>query len=356
MENRIVVLIMFLLVGVLSACQSQTRVPASATIPPTPLFAPTAPKAPTRTLVPATATNPPTATLTQSPPNQPTPLPAEFVWKIDGEPNPFKAPVGIALDPVGNFYVMDTKNARVQKFDSSGKFLLMWGSPGAGKGQFSITVPDEGRLAVDTHGNLYVLDVSNYRIQKFDSQGNFLIQWGSKGEGEDQFLEAADIAIDGQNHVYVGDYKTNFVQKFDENGKLLLRWGSSKQFSGIYSVALDPDGNVLVTDERNTLRKFDSNGNLLSEIPPLRLNNLRIELWNIAVDGKGNVYIADHAAYRIVIIDPQGKVLATWRGRETGAASFNSLQDIAVDGQGNIYITDSGANLVQKFQLLELEP
>ncbi len=201
-----------------------------------------------------------------------------------------------------------------------------------------------------------MLDISNFRVQKFDSQGVFLTQWGSKGVGEGQFLEASDIAIDRQDNVYVGDYQSNYVQKFDENGELLLRWGAGGQFSGIYSVALDPDGNVLVSDERNILRKFDSSGNFLSQIPLHKLDNHPISLWNMTVDGQGNIYVSDHESYRIVILDPQGQVLATWRGSQTGAASFDSLQDIAVDSQGNIYITDAGANLVQKFRLLAWPP
>jgi DNA-binding beta-propeller fold protein YncE len=167
-------------------------------------------------------------------------------------------------------------------------------------------------------------------------------------------MEASDIAIDAQNQVYVGDFQSNYVQKFDENGKLLLRWGSGGQFTGILSVALDARGDLWVGDARNILRKFDSNGNLLSEIPPQKLDNHTISLWNIAVDIDGNIYVADHDALRIVVLDPQGKVLATWRGSGiTGAASFDQLQDIAVDPQGNIYITDSGTNLVQVFRRLE---
>jgi tripartite motif-containing protein 71 len=346
-----VIFISLMLVGALAACQTSTAVPAPATLPPTPVV-PTETISPTRTPIPDTDTPIPAPTLTNPPPA--TPLPVEFVWKIDGAPHPFNAPVGLALDAQGDFYVMDTKNAQVKKYDPQGNFLLMWGSAGAG--QFLILVPDVGGLELDSHGNVYVLDVSNYRLQKFDRQGKFLTQWGSKGDGPGQFLESADIAIDSQNHVYVGDYLSNYVQKFDENGKLLLRWGSGGQFSGIYSLALDPDGNVLVGDERNILRKFDSNGNFLSEIPLEKLDNHRISLWNLAVDGQGNIYVSDHESYRIVVLDPQGRILATWRGSQTGGSRFDSLQAIAIDGQGNVYISDANANLVQKFRLLVWPP
>lgn len=342
-----------ILTSLLAACQAAPPPAAPPTLPPTQL--PSSPLPATATLLPTASPLPPSPTLSASPTiaptlaSQPTPPPAEFVWKIDGAPHPFNAPVGIALDPQGNFYVMDTQNAQVKKFDSQGNFLLMWGSPGVGQGQFSFQVPDEGRLAVDSQGSLYVLDDSNFRLQKFDSQGKFLAQWGSKGSGEGQFLEPSDIAINAQDQVYVVDYQSNYVQKFDQNGKFLLRWGGNEQFSGIYSVALDPGGNVLVSDERGILRKFDSDGKFLSKIPAQKLGLYSISLWNIAVDAQGNIYVADHDAFRIVVLNPQGEVLATWRGSEIGAASFSKLQDIAIDQAGAIYITDNQANLVQKF-------
>jgi tripartite motif-containing protein 71 len=306
----------------------------------------------------ATLTSTPTIVPVSTETSQPSPLPVEFVWTIAGVPNPFNAPVGIALDIEGNLYVMDTKNSRVQKFDSDGNFLLMWGSPGNENGQFLITIPDEGRLAVDTQGYVYVLDDSNFRIQKFDSNGNFLTKWGTRGNAEGQFEEPSDIAIDKQNNVYVVDYITRVVQKFDENGKFLLRWGSTANvpLTGLYSVAIDPDGNVLVADEIGRILKFDGNGNFLSTFPLKKLYNRAIDTWNIAVDTQGNIYIADHGGYRIVKLNSQGEIIATWRGSETGAAVFNSLEDIAVDGRGNIYITDSASNIVQKFRQTTLRP
>jgi DNA-binding beta-propeller fold protein YncE len=335
--------IYILLASLMLACRANTSLPPSLIFRTTVTAAATIASTPTMASV-ATATS------------QSTSLPVEFAWKLAGDPNPFNAPVGVAIDPQGNIYVMDTKNSRVQKFDQDGKFLLMWGSPGNGDGQFSINLPDEGRLAIDSQGNVYVIDLSNFRIQKFDSHGNYLTQWGSRGDGDSQFLEPADIAIDKQDNIYVVDYQSYHVQKFDTDGKLLLRWGSAAQFANIGSVAIDPQGNVLVCDQSGRVRKFDSNGNLLSTIPPQSLNNTPIDTWNIAVDDQGNIYIADHGSYRIVKLDSQWKVLATWRSKETGAVMFDSLEDIAVDEQGNVYITDSASNLVQKFRQSAFRP
>jgi tripartite motif-containing protein 71 len=323
-----------ILAGQLAACQAATPTASPQVSTPTTTVPPTAPSTPTFTSgVTETA--------------QPTALPVAFVWKIAGDPNSLKAPVGVTIDQKGDIYVMDVGNSRVQKFDSNGNFILMWGSPGNGDGQFTITLPDEGRLGVDSLGNVFVVDTNNNRIQKFDSVGKFLTKWGTKGDGEGQFQEASDIAIDRQDNIYVGDYQSSNVQKFDTNGNFLLRWKSP---GNIYSVAIDPDGNILVADEAGRLRKFDGSGILVSEIKPKPVDNIPVELWNIAIDHQGNIYIADYSGFRIVKLDSRGEFLTTWRGSNTGAVPFESLEDIAVEEQGNIFITDSANNLVLKFR------
>ena len=88
-----------------------------------------------------------------------------------------------AVDSSNNVYVADQDNNRIQKFDSSGKFITKWGSYGNGDGQFHN--PDG--IEVDSSGNVYVSDTDNNRIQKFDSNGTFITQWGS-GSSDGQFI------------------------------------------------------------------------------------------------------------------------------------------------------------------------
>src|SRR5215831_1840725 len=91
----------------------------------------------------------------------------------------FAGPLGVAIDLVGNVYVVDSGNNRIQKFTSAGVFVSKFGQSGAGEGQFQHPYA----VAADRVGNLYVADSDNHRIEKFDTSGNFLLQWGGHGTG-----------------------------------------------------------------------------------------------------------------------------------------------------------------------------
>jgi tripartite motif-containing protein 71 len=72
---------------------------------------------------------------------------------------------------------------------------------GTGNGQFI----DPGVIIVDSEGNTYVTDQGNNRVQKFDSDGNFVTKWGSEGSGEGQFNSPLGISLDFEGNVYVVD-------------------------------------------------------------------------------------------------------------------------------------------------------
>ncbi len=81
----------------------------------------------------------------------------------DGQFGQYNSPNGIAVDSSGNVYVTDYDNNRVQKFDSNGNFITKWGSEGSKNGQFD---GPQG-IAVDSSGNVYVTDEGNIRIELF---------------------------------------------------------------------------------------------------------------------------------------------------------------------------------------------
>jgi DNA-binding beta-propeller fold protein YncE len=73
------------------------------------------------------------------------------------EDGQFNGPTDIAVDSLGNVYVADSNNNRIQKFNGNGNFITKWGSLGAGDGEFDGPVG----IAIDSSGNVYVADIDN---------------------------------------------------------------------------------------------------------------------------------------------------------------------------------------------------
>ncbi len=273
------------------------------------------------------------------------------LWPLLPQPWYFHYPAGIAVDGAGNVYVADSGNNRIQKFDSSGTYLTQWGTSGTGNGQFNSPFG----VAVDTQGNVYVVDTGNYRIQKFNSSGGYLTQWGSLGTGNGQFNSPAKVAADSSGNIYVADSGNNRIQKFDSSGTYLAQWGSlgngNGQFASPSGVAVDASDNVFVTDINNhRIQKFNSSGVYLTQWGTSGNGNGQFDgPFGVAVDTPGNIYVADSGNNRIQKFDSGGTYLTQWVSLGTGNGEFDHPAEVAVDTSGNVYVADSGNNRIQKF-------
>ena len=157
----------------------------------------------------------------------------------------FHSDGGIAIDASGNIWVTDFGDDRVEKFNGSGTWLLSVGGPppytcetspagsapacaaGAANGQFA----GPANIAFDAAGNVYVTDISSdnttNRVQKFDSNGNYLSQFGSAGFANGQFNTVAPggIAFDVSGNILVADVNGDRIEKFNSSGSYLSQIG-----------------------------------------------------------------------------------------------------------------------------------
>jgi hypothetical protein len=145
----------------------------------------------------------------------------------------FQRPTDVAWDAAGNIYVADGYgNARVAKYEPTGKYIKSWGSRGTAPGQFNIV----HGIAIDAQGNVYVADEGNRRIQVFDREGTFKKQFLNVGTptaicvtpGPRQYLYVAHTGDpDGMEDaaIYKVDLDGKIVGKFGRAGKQLKEFG-----------------------------------------------------------------------------------------------------------------------------------
>ena len=142
-------------------------------------------------------------------------------WKLRKPTSVTIDPAGLDLTSVhrihettGNVVVTKTP-AGTSELVSPPVFSASFGSEGSGNGQFKH--PSGG--AVDASGNVWVVDQVNNRIEKFSSSGSFLVAYGKEGAGEVQFRNPWGIAIyQSSGNVYVTDMENNRVEELSSSG------------------------------------------------------------------------------------------------------------------------------------------
>ena len=120
---------------------------------------------------------------------------------------------GIGVDRNAEFlYVAALDENVVEKHTTDGEFVSSWGGDGPGQGEFQ----GADGVAVDYDGYVYVVDGGNSRVQKFDSNGNWLCNIGKGTDGGDvgQFSGPMGVTVDDMGSVYVSDTGNARVQKF----------------------------------------------------------------------------------------------------------------------------------------------
>ena len=279
-------------------------------------------------------------------------------WDESNTNNGFLSPVGVAIDQKsGDVYVLEEGSGGVQKFTSNGTFLAKWG------GQSGLnTVPSNGTfrnptgIATDSNGYVYVVDSGNARIQKFDQNGTYVSKWGEQGTGRGQFSTPALIAVDSSGDVYVTDTTTALIQKFSSTGTFLNSWNLSAYSSLVnntqlnskvypLAIATDEVGNVYVSTTPAGIVKLSPDGILIGKWKVhATTSTLFGFIPGLAVNHKnGNLYaVFDSLEPKVQVYSTQGDFIKEWGGRASTDDQIIAPIGISTDSLGNVFVLDSG--------------
>jgi hypothetical protein len=298
----------------------------------------------------------------------------------------FSQPTSVAVDGAGNVYVADTDNNTIRKVTPTGVVTTMSGQPGVagyidGTGNNAQFYFPQG-VAVDTSGNVYVADSYNSFIRKITPAGEVTTVAGaSKSQGSvdgtgsaASFDQPTGVAAAPDGDVYVADTDNNTIRRVTSVGEVVTvaglagsvgsadGVGNEARFRQPRGVAVDAAGNVYVSDTGNSTIRLLTPAGVVSTIAgavgvsgsadgtnaSARFN----APWGLAVDGGGNLFVADSGNNTIrKIIPVSGNWIVKTIGGipgKTGAgngagltAEFYGPEGITVDGSGNVYVTDT---------------
>jgi len=162
--------------------------------------------------------------------------------------NLFIMPHGLTVDNDHNIWVTDVALQQVFKFSHDGQLLMKLGvakTPGDDSAHFNLPTD----VAVARDGSFYVSDgYENSRIVKFSREGNYLFDWGKKGTGPGEFNIPHSISLDSHGNVYVADRENNRIQKFDGNGKFLKEWKNDEATS-LFALYVSQADKIFAVDD-----------------------------------------------------------------------------------------------------------
>ena len=305
------------------------------------------------------------------------------------------SPWGVAADGAGGVYVADAWNGRVRRIDASGVIETVagtgeWGRSGDGGPATAARLAIPYGVAADGAGGVYVADTWNHSVRWIDASGviETVAGTGARGDSGDGGPATAarldfpvDVAADGIGGVYVADTGSHRVRRIDASGVIETvagtgargysgdgRLATAARLSRPYGVAVDGAGGVYVADAGNRrVRRIDASGVIdtvagvgawddTGDGGPATAAWLDFP-WSVAVDGAGNVYVADSGSHRVRRIDASGvidTVAGTGEQGDSGdggpatAARLDSPSGVAVDGAGNVYVADEGSHRVRR--------
>jgi sugar lactone lactonase YvrE len=306
-------------------------------------------------------------------------------------------PIDVAVDAFGNLFIADYGNHAIRRVDVETGIITtvagtgVAGFSGDGGPATAAQLNGPSGVALDGDGNLFIADSNNQRIRRVDAvtgnistvAGNGMIGFSGDG-GPATTAKLAfpySIAVD-QGNLYIADYNNYRLRLVDGGGNISTVAGNgstnfccdgypatSASLFGPEGAAVDPNGNLIITDSSNNrLRMVDTSGNVSTiggtgvagyggDGGPA-INGQFNYPQNVVLDTAGDVFFCDYNNNRIRRVDASTGIVTTVAG--TGVAGFsgdgglatsariNAPNGLAIDASGNLFIDDSSNRRIRK--------
>ena len=247
------------------------------------------------------------------------------------------------------------------------------GTSVSGTGATQLNAPSG--VFIDSHGNLFVADQKNHRIQKFPpsstsaTAGTTVAGVTSTSGSDATHLNAPyGVYVDASDYIYVADFYNHRIQKFPPNstegtaGTMVAGTGLTGPGNEIVDLPTavfvsEPSGEIYVADvSKSRIQKFPANST--AGTAGTTVAGVGVALGapiTLFVDGSSNLFVSEYGNHRIKKFPPNSTSLTSGTivaGTGTAGAGSTQLQNpfgVFVDGQGNLFVSDAGNNRIQKF-------
>ncbi|HEX6892758.1 MAG TPA: peptidyl-alpha-hydroxyglycine alpha-amidating lyase family protein [Chryseolinea sp.] len=247
---------------------------------------------------------------------------------------------GVAVNSEDHIFVFHRGKHPLLEFDADGKFIRSIAE--------DLFVSPHG-LRIDKYDNLWTTDVGSHVVLKFSKNLELqmvLGKWNTAGEEtklfglfSHLFNKPTDVGFDSQDNIFITDgYENSRIMKFDRDGVFIKSWGtkgdSVGQFNVPHTIVVDKDNLVYVGDRQNKrIQIFNTEGKFLSA-----WDNIGYP-WGL-VQYSNKFYMTDGHAGKLIELSKEGKIIGTYGGSGKKPGQFGWPHMIAVDSKGNLYIAE----------------
>ena len=287
----------------------------------------------------------------------------------------FRSPAGIAIDDLGNIYVADRGNYILRKITPNREVTTIAGVGGqlgdvdgtGSEARFS----GVNAIAFTESGDMLVSDSGNHKIKKVTTAGVVTTFAGTGLNGSNNgpalsatFKQISGVAIDSQGNVFVVESDNHSIRKISPSGAVSLFAGgqngfndgngTNAQFTFPRGIAVDAADNLYVTDSgSNLIRKITPNADVITiagssvgfadgQGTAAKFNGPS----GIVVDKQGDIYVVDRNNNSVRKITPDCNVTTIAGGGST--YDFDSPLGITIDALGDLYVADLAKHRIQK--------
>jgi sugar lactone lactonase YvrE len=286
----------------------------------------------------------------------------------------FYNPWGLAIDTAGNLVLADATNNKIKLITPAGVVTTI---SGGGPTKFGHTDGPAGTasffgptgVAVDAGNNIFVADVNNYRVREISAGGSVSTIAGSTpghtdgAPGAALFFSPSNLTLDASGNIYLADASYVRVISSGSVSTLFNVATYSSTINGFEGIVYGQNNNlILVSDglyvyNLSTAGAFSTlagNGSYIFEDGAADSASFN-DASGVAMDVKGNIFVADQIHNMIRMITPAGRVSTIAGSGMLGdsdgsalSASFYYPEGVAVDKKGNIYVAEPYSNRIRK--------
>ena len=263
--------------------------------------------------------------------------------KKDMVPYKLGQPTDIALNVLGQIYVLDADDDKVKVYAPNGVYLKHL--PPKGK-PLAISMAADG---------IYVADKDALTIQKYDINDKPAYSFGSKGEGRALFKRITGLAADKDRQVFVGDSKQSVAHVFlteagtpleplpKKASRIFVQWQEAIPAT-VGKIAWNGRDTIYGVDADNKAIVQIRNGAVAGKITAADLSPV-----SVAVDKSGALWALDKKKWRVVKLDDSGNILNSFGSRGSAVGQLDKPTDLAISSSGVIYVADQGNDWVLAF-------